>query len=131
MADTQYRAALSRMLSSSASCAVVCVEDPDLRPGDVLVVDTEHLNRLQRPLERPERVVLVTHELCGGLPQALSQAWDAGVHSVINDTDPLATAVLAIMSANLRAARMSPAPVRRKGVRDDLQDSRGIGKDSS
>jgi len=131
MADTPYRSALNRMLGSTASCAVVCVEDPDLNRGDVVVVDSEHLDRLRRPLQWPERVVLVTHEESGGSPRALSQAWEAGVHSVIHETDPLDTAVLAILSANLRTARKSQQATRQKGVRDDLQNTGRAGKDSS
>jgi hypothetical protein len=108
MSDTPFRSALCRMLTSSASCEVICVEEPDTASGGVLVVDTDHLKRLPLPLRQPERVVLVTHDEPGMLGQKLSQAWEAGVHSVVYDRDPLSTVVLAILAAKLRATKTKP-----------------------
>ena len=42
--------------------------------------------------------MLITHNV----PERLSQAWDAGIRSVIFYEDPMNTAVLAILSASLR-----------------------------
>jgi len=108
MSDTPFRSALCRMLSSSACCEVMCVQEPDTASGGVLVVDADHLERLPRPLRQPERVVLVTHDEPGRLSQKLSLAWQAGVHSVVCDRDSLSTVVLAILSARLRLGKTKP-----------------------
>jgi hypothetical protein len=98
--DASYRAALARVLSQNAPCEVVCVDELDQVTGGVLVVDFDHLDQL-RPIRRPERVVLVANKN----PDSLTRAWEAGVNSVVYDRDPLSTAVLAILSARLRAAK--------------------------
>ncbi|MBM3810324.1 MAG: hypothetical protein FJW20_01690 [Acidimicrobiia bacterium] len=109
LSDTPFRSALCRMLASSASCDVICVDSPDLNSGGVLVVDTDHLGRLPHPLDQPERVVLVTHDEPGLMSKHLAEAWEAGVHSVVYDRDPISTVVLAILAARLRAAKAKPS----------------------
>jgi len=89
---------LQLMLAASSSCRVECVAEPDWQQSGVLVVDEQSLSALPRPLERPERVVLITHDD----PAVLKSAWEAGVSSVVFDRDPLSTVVLAILSACLR-----------------------------
>jgi len=96
--DTSYAAALQAMLERSGTVTVCCVEVPDLRRDGVVVVDSDGLDRLPFPLANPERVVLITRNDS----EHLSQAWNAGVRSVVFNKDPLATAVLAIMAAELR-----------------------------
>jgi hypothetical protein len=99
--DASYRFALQRMLSENVTCDVVCVEQPDEDAGGVVVVDSDHLDRMALPLHRPEGVVLVAHDG----PESLARAWDAGVNSVVFDRDPLNTAVLAVLSARLRMVK--------------------------
>ena len=101
IANTPYASALREVLLQSGSWEVVCVDVPDASREGVLVLDPEHLERLPRPLRNPERVVLLTRNE----PADLSRAWDAGVTSVIYDNDPLNTAVLAIMAAQLKAPK--------------------------
>jgi hypothetical protein len=101
ISDTPYRAALERILLNNTPCEVLCVEDPDQDRSGVLVVDPEHLSRLPLPLARPERVVLVADRS----DDCLARAWDAGVNSVVNNREPLNTAVLAILSARLRTPK--------------------------
>jgi hypothetical protein len=104
MMDSAYRTALCQMLASNAACQVSCVEDPDPAKAGVLVVDPEHLERLTAKLPHPESVVLIARSE-PDMDIHLSRAWEAGVHSVIYDKDPLPTAVLAILSARLRAGK--------------------------
>ncbi|HYM12953.1 MAG TPA: hypothetical protein VEU62_19595, partial [Bryobacterales bacterium] len=77
------------------------VDTPDPSRDGVIVMDAESLERLRSPLRNPERVVLVTRKS----PELLNQAWDAGIVSVVGDTDPLSTAMLAILAARFRARK--------------------------
>lgn len=77
------------------------VDTPDPSRDGVIVVDAESLERLRRPLRNPERIVLITRKG----PELLSRAWDAGIVSVVGDTDPLSTAMLAILAARFRARK--------------------------
>jgi hypothetical protein len=80
------------------------VERPDPGAEGVIVLDTDALTRLPRPLTNPERIVLITRND----PQHLAQAWNAGIRSVVFNEDPLSTAVLAIMAAELRVPKAEP-----------------------
>jgi hypothetical protein len=72
----------------------------------VIVVDCDGLDRLPFPPVNPERVILITEND----PQCLSRAWNAGIRSVVFTEEPLSTAVLAIMAAELRVAKPPPGP---------------------
>jgi len=111
LSNESYRNALGRMLRSSDSSEVLYTEEPNVNPDAVLVVDFHHLDRLPSPIPRPERVVLVIDEASDHVHQALANAWDLGVHSVIYCSDSLPTAVLAILSAKLRTTRSLPGKV--------------------
>jgi hypothetical protein len=115
--DSRYAASLQELLERSGTRKVQCVEAPDPTQEGVMVVDCDNLDRLPSPLLNPERVVLITRND----PQHLSQAWNAGIRSVVFSGDPLNMAVLAIMAAELRvpktaprcpAARTPPGPLR-------------------
>jgi hypothetical protein len=108
ISDPGYRATLRQMLATSVSGEVLCVEDPDVASQGVLVVDPEHLDRLPFPIQRPERVVLVTRDKPSRLSAMLERAWEAGVHSVVSTQDPVYMVALAVMSANLRVAKALP-----------------------
>lgn len=99
--DAPYAAALRDLLMRSGTRDVRCVEQPDPAQEGVIVVDSEALDRLPLPLLNPERVVLIT----SNDPKHLTQAWNAGVRSVVFNEDPLSTAVLAIMAAVLRVPK--------------------------
>jgi hypothetical protein len=105
LTDIHYAQALQQLLARDAAfqdCVVRAAED-DLQPEacTVLVLDTEHLNRLPHPLPHPERIVLITQNA----PEQLTRAWEAGIVSVVFEHDPLSTAMLAILSARYRACR--------------------------
>lgn len=99
--DARYAAALRQLLEQNGLRRVRTVESPDPAEGGVIVVDCNSLNRLQLPLENPERVVLITRNE----PRHLAQAWNAGIRSVVFCEDPLNTAMLAILAAELRVPR--------------------------
>ncbi len=101
--DAPYAAALREQLERSGVSEVCCVDVPDASREGVIVIDSGGLDRLEVPLCRPERVVLITRND----PAHLSRAWNAGIRSVVFCDDPLSTAVLAIMAAELRVPRPS------------------------
>jgi hypothetical protein len=101
IADNRYAASVREALARSCACHIESVKTPDLSHEGVLVLDETAFARLPLPLANPERVVLITRKD----PQALAEAWDAGIVSVVSDTDPLSTVLLAIMATALRAAK--------------------------
>jgi hypothetical protein len=102
--DAPYASALRKMLEGSGAMPVRCVEVPDPEREGVIVVDCAGLDRLPVPLANPERVVLITRNDS----EHLSRAWNAGIRSVVFDEDPLSTAVLAILAAELRVPKAEP-----------------------
>ena len=101
LTDTPYANALRELLVRGGVREVRSVQVPDPRLEGVIVIDPDALELLPFPLPNAERIVLITRND----PQHLSRAWNAGVRSVVFSQDPLATAVLAIMAAELRAPR--------------------------
>jgi hypothetical protein len=99
LSDTAKAEALRTVLSRSAGSPVVCVEQPEPETACAVVVDLAHLGRLPVPLTHPERVVL----LARSDEECLQSAWDLGVSSVVSESDPLNTVVLAILAVCLRA----------------------------
>ena len=96
--NASYRQALRDLLVRSGNWEVLLVDDPDLRREGVIVLDPEHLRRLPGPFPCPQCIVLVARDR-----GQMSRAWDAGIHSVVMEIDPLSTTILAIMSAGLRS----------------------------
>jgi hypothetical protein len=106
LTDAAYTAALRELLERGGNYRVSAVEAPDPYASGVIVVDAEALESLPFPMVNPERVVLIT----SNDPQHLSRAWNAGIRSVVFSADPLGTAVLAIMAAELRVSAVHVAP---------------------
>jgi hypothetical protein len=112
IADTGYATALRESLKRDAAWSVVSVDLPDPRVHGVIVVDAQVLDRLPGKIANPERVVLISRND----PSELARAWEAGIVSVVSASDPLSTAMLAIMAARLQAAKvfrqdpLSPGP---------------------
>jgi hypothetical protein len=105
ISNAPYAKALRDLLTRTGSLAVIPVEVPDAGGDGVLVVDSEALERMPFPLPNPDTVVLITHND----PQHLAQAWEAGIHSVVFDHDPLSTVALAVMAARLRVPKAMSA----------------------
>jgi hypothetical protein len=103
IADSQYATSVREALVHSCAWHIEAVKNPDLSQECVLVLDEAAFARLHLPFVNPERVVLITRKD----PQVLAEAWDAGIVSVVSDTDPLSTVLLAIMAAALRVAKTS------------------------
>jgi hypothetical protein len=101
MADSVYSGAVREALARTGPWQVEELDRPDPSHHCVLVLDEAAFLRLMQPLENPERVVLITRKE----PQALAQAWDAGIVSVVSEDDPISTVLLAIMAAALRVAK--------------------------
>jgi hypothetical protein len=102
VSDGAFSAAVREALCRSCAWHVETVDRPDPSHQCVLVLDEPAFERLPLPLSNPERVVLIarkdTHEM-------MSQAWEAGVVSVVSADDPINTVLLAIMAAALRVAK--------------------------
>ena len=101
IADNRYATTLREALARSCAWHVAAVERPDLSRQCVIVLDEQAFVRLPLPLSNPERIVLVARKE----PRFLSQAWEAGIVSVVSEEDPLNTVLLAIMAAALRVAK--------------------------
>jgi hypothetical protein len=104
ISDGPYQASVREALVRTCAWHVECVTRPDPSQRCVLVLDEAAFERLPLPLSNPERVVLITRKN----PQFLAEAWEAGIVSVVSDSDPLNTVLLAIMAAALRVAKSSP-----------------------
>ena len=103
LAPTPYASKLQEALLRDRAfqgCQVLPVRMPDPKKNGVIVVDA--LDRLTFPLQNPERVVLITHKD----PEQLGRAWNAGIVSVVYDSEPVSTAMLAVLAARFRAAKL-------------------------
>jgi hypothetical protein len=108
IADDAYAGAVREALARSCAWQVKSVDHPDPSTKDVMVLDQRALESLPLPLENPERIVLVTHKE----PALLSEAWEAGIVSVVSAEEPIDTVLLAIMAAGLRVDRAhSPSEI--------------------
>jgi hypothetical protein len=96
--NAPYGATLCDLLAHTESCHVQAVDKPDPRQSGVVVVNEQTLDRMPKPIERPERVVLITPKE----PERLARAWEAGIRCVVFDSDPPRTMALAVMGAALR-----------------------------
>ena len=103
IADGRYAAAVREALSRNCAWHIESGPVTDLSQKCVLVLDEAAFARLPLPLTNPERVVLITRKD----PQALAEAWEAGIVSVVSDADAINTVLLAIMAAALRVAKTS------------------------
>jgi len=99
--NSAQAAALRDALSRTGPWHVECVDTPDPTEACVLVMDEESFSHLTLPLPHPESIVLMTRRRA----EDLSQAWDAGIVSVVSAEDPPSTLLLAIMAAALRVPK--------------------------
>jgi hypothetical protein len=98
LGNAPYAAVLYDLLTTTESCKVSKVERPDERQPGVLVVNPDTMDCMPMPLDRPERVVLITPND----EKRLERAWQAGIRCVVFDSDPPRTMALAVMAAALR-----------------------------
>jgi hypothetical protein len=106
LSDENRARALCSLLERSTQTPVVCAEQPDLEHACAAVLDMDSFHRLPRPVENADRIVLIA----GNDAVHLKEAWDAGVHSVLSEQDPLNTVVLAVLATCLRSGTRKPKP---------------------
>lgn len=89
---------LRELLLHTGALRIDVVDAADQLDDGVIVTDAE---RLPRPgaIRKPERYVAIAPRR----DEALECAWNAGVKSVVYDTEPISTVVLAVMAARLHA----------------------------
>jgi hypothetical protein len=102
ISDGVFSAAVREALSRTCAWHVESAASPDPSRSCVLVLDERAFERLPLPLTNPERVVLITRK---DTHEMMSQAWEAGIVSVVSADDPINTVLLAIMAAALRVAK--------------------------
>ena len=103
-----YVRALSNLLQREGVYEVVCVPTPDFERDGVIVADRMALERYPSLLQHADRLVLISPND----PQFLSLLWEFNVRSVVFESDPPSTAVLAIIGADLsKNATSGPFPV--------------------
>jgi hypothetical protein len=98
LSNSSTAAALRQALERSGPWQAELVAAPDLNLDSVVLVGLKEFLRLPKPLANPEQFVLM-------MPSGadLNPAWEAGVVSVVSESDDLPTVLLAIMAAALRA----------------------------
>ncbi|MCS7044608.1 MAG: hypothetical protein NZR01_17615 [Bryobacteraceae bacterium] len=106
LSDANRAEALCALLERSTQTPVVRTEKPDLENACAVVLDIESFHRLPQPVEHAERIVLIA----GNDALHLKEAWEAGVHSVLSEQDPLNTVVLAVLATCLRSGSRKPKP---------------------
>lgn len=107
LSDAARAEALCALLERSTQTPVLRVERPDLEAACVAVLDESTFQGLARPIEHADRIVLITRNDA----VHLKEAWEAGVHSVLSEQDPLNTVVLAVLATCLRSGTRKPKPV--------------------
>jgi hypothetical protein len=96
-----YAGALSSLLAREGVYQVARVSAPDFERDGVIVADRQALERYPVLLQHSERLVLIAPND----PNLLALLWEHNVRSVVFESDPPSTAVLAILGANLGKAR--------------------------
>jgi hypothetical protein len=98
LSDKDFAEALRSSLTRMGDWEVASVDQPAIEGHGVIVTDSRWLGDPRTRLAGPDRFVLVLHND----PEQIDRAWQAGVRSVVFDSDPVSTVVLAIMAASLR-----------------------------
>ncbi len=107
LTDAARAEALAALLERSTQTPVLRLEMPYLESACVAVMDFETFERLPKPIEHAERIVLIARNDAAHL----KEAWEAGVHSVLSEQDPLNTVVLAALATCLRSGTRKPKAV--------------------
>ena len=107
--DTVYAEQLCQSLSSDPTfegCRIQQGESVPIGegvPDQVQVVDPSNLLRLSQPLVNPAKTVVIAS---GAVD--LEQVWEAGIVSVLQNSESLEYVKLAILAALLRPTKNSP-----------------------
>ena len=99
-----YAGVLSSLLEREGAYQVSRVSEPDLDRDGVIVADRQALQQFPELLQEAERLVLIAPND----PALLSSLYEHNVRSVVFETDPPSTAVLAILGAGLGKGAFDP-----------------------
>lgn len=110
VSDSPFTAALQRELERNGEWLVARVDRPDLSLDGIVLVDEPVLDRIVTAIDNPERVVLI----CQSHSAELTEAWEAGIISVVFESDSPETAMLAVLSAALRVPHPTALPCPRQ-----------------
>ena len=101
LGNAPYAPVIAAILANTRTCNIEWVDRPDPPKCGVLVVNEKTLDDLWEPIERPERIVLVTPNEA----RHLERAWNAGIRSLVFDSDPPRIIALAVLAVALRESR--------------------------
>jgi hypothetical protein len=104
--ETDYVNRLQKLLCSEGGCQCRRVAQPDWSTTGPIVADRSAVERFPELLQHPDRLVPVTTKD----PAYQAQLWEHGVRSVVFDTDPPSTVMLAILGAELRGESAKGSP---------------------
>jgi hypothetical protein len=111
LSNAVFAKKLKQLLADNGNMPISIRETPTFSKG-VIVLDDTVLGTLESPPDFPDRVVLITRND----PAILSHAWDLGIRSVVYNTDPAGTLLLAIMSAWLRLPKQPAGTPNRRVI---------------
>ncbi len=95
-----YARALSTLLARESIYEVSRVAEPDFDQDGVIVADRKALERYPALIQQSERLVLIAPND----PKLMAEVWEHNVRSVVFESDPPGTAVLAILGLELGKA---------------------------
>ncbi len=104
--DREEAERLRALLLRTCSLRVDLVALPDLLDDGVVVMHSDWLADGAYLLPHPEKVIVVSPR--DG--RSIEAAWNAGIRTVVYESDPISTLVLAVMAAQL--ANRPPLPGR-------------------
>ena len=102
--DAACSQSICNVLRREGRHTVVVVDQPDFSLEGVIILDSEHLERVGVAAEQSDRFVLVTRKD----PDRLARIWNAGVRHVVFEDDSPNTVQLAVSAAELRQSRHQP-----------------------
>lgn len=96
--DNLYAQRLLALIAREGGHEASRVTAPDLTRDGVIVADRAAIERFPKLLDDVERLVLIT----ANDGRYLASLWERGVRSVVFDSDPPSTALLAILALEMR-----------------------------
>jgi hypothetical protein len=96
-----YARALGTLLAREGVYEVWRVTEPDLDRDGVIVADRKALERYPALIQQPQRLVLIAPND----PELMRELWEHDIRSLVFESDPPSTAVLAILGLELGKAR--------------------------
>ncbi len=104
--DNVYAQRLLTLIAREGDHEGIRVAAPDFHKNGVFVADRSAIERFPRLLEDVDRLVLIT----SNDTRYLASLWERGVRSVVFDSDPPSTALLAILALEMRGGLKGVEP---------------------